>query len=61
MWRKMCFSKSNLAMEYTITWILDVHLVCDWNPAQSSVWTCYKVIETSFSSKLADKPRKQVS
>lgn len=33
----------------------------DWNLAHSSVLTCYKVIEASFSSKLADEHRRQIS
>jgi len=39
------------------SWML-IWFVTECNLAQSSVLTCDKVIETSFSSKLADKHRK---
>lgn len=41
------------------SWLL-IWFMTDWNPAQSSVLMWYKVIETSLSSKLADKRRKQM-
>lgn len=45
---------------WVLSWMI-IWFVTDWNPDQSSVLTCYKAIETSFSSKLADKHRKQIS
>lgn len=40
---------------------MSVWFVTDWNLAFSSGLTCYRVIEASCSSKLADKHRKQIS
>lgn len=38
-----------------------IWFVTDWNLARSSGLTCYKAIEASFSSELANEHRKQVS
>lgn len=40
---------------------MSIWFVTDWTLAHSSGLTCYEVIEASFSSKLVDEHRKQIS